>query len=99
VALLRNKLEEKKLKDSGGRFIRYLAIKICDNTEELLAYSDISGRLYAPNHSPTFFADIRILRKAIKKSKEYLKRTNPTMERKTEFIIFRIEFKMLNSFK
>jgi hypothetical protein len=90
------KLNEKSLKDSGDNFKRYIAVKIYEDREDMTAYSDISGRLYVPNHPPTLFTDLKILKNAIKKTQEHLKKTNPAMEKKTEYRVYQIEFILMS---
>jgi hypothetical protein len=94
--LFKYKLEEMRLKDSGNNFKRYIVVKIYEDREDMMAYSDITGRLYVPNHPPTLFTDMKTLKGAIKKTQEHLKKTNPTMEKKSEYQIYKIEFIFMN---
>jgi hypothetical protein len=62
----------------------------------MLAYSQVSGMLYVPNHEPTLFDDLKLLKNAIKKTKEYMKKTNSDKETKTRYFIYKLDFTLLS---
>ena len=62
----------------------------------MLAYSQISGMLYVPNHEPTFFESLKLLKKAIRKTREYMKKTNSSIEKKTKYVIYNLDFTPLD---
>lgn len=62
----------------------------------MLAYSQVSGMLYVPNHEPTLFDDLKLLKNAIRKTKEYMKKTNSDKETQTRYLIYKLDFTLLN---
>ena len=79
-----------------NKFTKFVAIKILDDTEETLAYSEISGRLFVPNGQPTLFNDVNDLKGAIRRTKGYQRKTSPNTARKTKYMVYKLNFRLLD---
>lgn len=79
-----------------NRFTKYLAVKVVDDYEHTMAYSSITGRLFIPTGEPTLFKDEAEIKNAIKRSKDYLKKINPSEAKKTKYFVYKLNFNLLN---
>jgi hypothetical protein len=79
-----------------SRFTKYLAIKVAEDSEHTMACSPITGRLFIPNGEPTLFKDEVEIKLAIKRSKDHLKKMNPSEARKTKYYVYKLNFNLLN---
>lgn len=79
-----------------NKFTKFVVIRYTDDSEQTLAYSEISGRLFVPNAQPTLFNDINDVKTAIKKTKEYQKKMSPSAARKTRYVVYKLHFTLLD---
>ena len=61
----------------------------------MLAYSELSGRLYIPNHEPSFFTDIKKLKIALNRTIKYNKVKYPDLEKNCEYIIYKLNISIV----
>lgn len=76
----------------NNNFTKFLAVKFIDDSESLLAYSEVSGRLFVPNGRPTFFENEKDVKNAIEKTKSYMVESKPAEAKKTQFVIYKLNF-------
>lgn len=74
-------------------FTKFLAVKHINDSECLLAYSEISGRLFEPNGNPTFFSSENEVKAAVKKTREFQTENYPADSGKTKYYIYKIDFR------
>ncbi len=79
-----------------NKFTKFVAIRYTDDSEQTLAYSEISGRLFVPNGQPTLFSDIHDVKTAIRKTKDYQKKMSPAAARKTRYVVYKLHFTLLD---
>lgn len=78
-----------------NKFTKFVAIRYTDDSEQTLAYSEISGRLFVPNGQPTLFNDVKDLKGAIRRTKGYQKKIDPNTAKKTRYMIYKLDFSLL----
>ena len=79
-----------------NKFTKFVAIRCTDDSEQTLAYSEISGRLFVPNGQPTLFSDLQDVKVAIRKTKGYQKKMSPAAARKTRYVVYKLNFSLLD---
>ncbi len=79
-----------------NKFTKFIAIRCTEDTEETLAYSEISGRLFVPNGQPTLFSELRDVKGAIRRTKGYQKKQSPGAARKTRYMVYKLNFSLLD---
>ncbi|HWA07200.1 MAG TPA: hypothetical protein VG961_11680 [Ignavibacteria bacterium] len=79
-----------------NKFTKFIAIRSTNDTEQTLAYSEISGRLFVPNGQPTLFNDLNDVKGAIRRTKGYQKKESPAAARKTKYMVYKLNFRLLD---
>jgi len=79
-----------------NKFTKFIAIRCTNETEQTLAYSEISGRLFVPNGQPTLFNDLNDVKGAIRRTKGYQKKLSPGAARKTKYMVYKLNFRLLD---
>ncbi len=85
-----------KYKTMRNKFTKFIAIRSTNDTEQTLAYSEISGRLFVPNGQPTLFNDLNDVKGAIRRTKGYQKKESPAAARKTKYMVYKLNFRLLD---
>lgn len=78
-----------------NKFTKFVAIRYTDDSEQTMAYSEISGMLFVPNGQPTLFNDVKEIKGAIKRTKGYMKKVNPGTAKKTKFMVYKLDFSLM----
>ena len=79
-----------------NKFTKFIAIRFTEDSEQTLAYSEISGRLFVPNGQPTLFNDLDAVKGAIRRTKGYQKKQNPGAAKRTRYMVYKLNFSLLD---
>ena len=79
-----------------NKFTKFIAIRFTEDSEQTLAYSEISERLFVPNGQPTLFNDLNDVKVAIRRTKGYQKKQSPGSARKTKYMVYKLNFSLLD---